>query len=118
MADLNELLFKIESTDATIWREAIDKLREDGTDQARRILMQIITTSSDLGKKYYAKKILGEIPQADNAKSNLKSETKSQQKKETEDERIARYLKSDNHEVQIKTIMHIAKYKLSQHLKA
>ncbi|MFW5782015.1 MAG: HEAT repeat domain-containing protein, partial [Candidatus Muiribacteriaceae bacterium] len=115
MSEINELIFKIESSDPDIWREAIDRLKDLDDKNKKRILMQIVTSSSDLGKKYYAKKIFNEIEKGDKSE---KKENKSpdNQKSTGSGDKILDYLRSDDYEIVVKAIMHVAKNRLSQYL--
>ncbi|MFA5478410.1 MAG: HEAT repeat domain-containing protein [Candidatus Muiribacteriota bacterium] len=125
MAEISEIIFKLDSTDPNIWRDAIESLKNVDKNQAKRLLMQIITTSPDLGKKYLAKKVLAEInpqeaskvsdepekpkPVLQNTEANASPEKSSGSK-------LSDYLHSDDYETVVKAIMHIMQNNLKDFL--
>ncbi|MGM0608172.1 MAG: HEAT repeat domain-containing protein [Candidatus Muiribacteriota bacterium] len=121
--EISEIIFKIESADPAIWREAISSLKKVDSAQAKRVLMQLITSAPDVGKKYYAKKVLSDIT-GQGGGDNIQDETsrkenvlenneKSSQEKE---DKILKYLKSDDYETVVKALMYIAKNNLKKYL--
>gem|GEM_PF-3768952 len=110
MSELSEIIFKIESTDPNIWREAIDSLKKTTEkENAKRILMQIITSSDDLGKKYYAKKVLSDLEEKKDKPVREKNTSNGKDK-------ILEYLKKDDYEIVVKSIIHIVKNNQKKYL--
>ncbi|PLX16219.1 MAG: hypothetical protein C0601_11400 [Candidatus Muiribacterium halophilum] len=109
MNELSEIIFKIESNDPNIWREAIDSLKKSDKENAKRILMQIITSSEEMGKKYYAKKVLSDL-EDDGTKP------KTTPKTATKKDQLLEYLQNDDFEVVVKAIIHIVKNNQKEYL--